>query len=78
MRAADTLSSGLMEPRTIGHFPFFRQNNICMSPVLGSWYGATTEAAESLLAVLHSQGKLTTPRRKNRKIRHKIKIIKSK
>jgi hypothetical protein len=42
-----------------------RQNNICVSAALGSQYGATTVAAESLIAQLHSQGILTTPRRKN-------------
>jgi hypothetical protein len=46
-----------------------------MSPILGS-YGALTEAAESLVAQLHKQGKLTTPRRENQQIRHKIKILK--
>jgi hypothetical protein len=40
-------------------------------------YGATTIAAESLIAQLHSQGKLTTPRRENRKIRHEIKTLKA-
>jgi hypothetical protein len=29
---------------------------------VGSQYGATTEAAESLIAQLHSQSKLATPR----------------
>jgi hypothetical protein len=29
-------------------------------------------------AQLHSQGKLTTPRRENRQIRHEIKILKAK
>jgi hypothetical protein len=47
---------------------FSRQNNICMSAVVGSQYGATTGAVESLIAQLYSQGKLTTPRQKNRKI----------
>jgi hypothetical protein len=41
------------------------QNKICMSPVVGPQYGAMTEAAESLIAQLYSQGKLTTPRCKN-------------
>jgi hypothetical protein len=35
------------------------------------------EAAESLIAQLHSQGKLITPRRENRKIRHEIEILKA-
>jgi hypothetical protein len=54
----------------VGHFPaykFFLQTSICMTSVLGSQYGATTEAAESLIAHLDSQDKLTTPRRENRK-----------
>jgi hypothetical protein len=38
---------------------FFRQNNICMSVVVGSLYGAITVATESLIAQLDSQGKLT-------------------
>jgi hypothetical protein len=49
-----------------------------MSAVLSSQYGATTVAAESLRAQLHSQGKLTTPRRENRKIRHELEILKAK
>jgi hypothetical protein len=39
--------------------------------------GATTEAAESLKAQLDSQAKLTTPRRKIKKIRHENKILKA-
>jgi hypothetical protein len=35
-----------------------------------------TEAATSLIAHLYSQGKLTTPRRENRKIRHRNEILK--
>jgi hypothetical protein len=35
------------------------------------------EAAESLRAQLHSQGKLTTLRHENRKIRHEIEILKA-
>jgi hypothetical protein len=53
----------------------FRQNTICMNAIVGSLYGSTTEAAESLIAQLHSQGKLTKPRRENRKIRHEIEIL---
>jgi protein-L-isoaspartate O-methyltransferase len=44
---------------------------------VGSSYGATTEVPASLIAQLHSQGKLTTPRRVNRKIRHEIEILKT-
>jgi hypothetical protein len=36
-----------------------------------------TKAAESLIAQLHSQGKLTTPRHKNKKNWHEIKILKA-
>jgi hypothetical protein len=43
-----------------------------MSPVV-----ATTGAAESLIAQLHSQSKQTTPRRENRKVRHEIEILKA-
>jgi hypothetical protein len=45
----------------------FRQNNICLSAVVGSQSGATTRAAESLIAHLQSQGELTTPRREKSK-----------
>jgi hypothetical protein len=48
-----------------------------MSAVVGSQYGATTGAAESLIAQLHSQGKLTTPRGKNRRIRLENEILKA-
>jgi hypothetical protein len=48
-----------------------------MSAVMGSQDGATTEAAESLIAQLDSHGKLTTPRRKNRKIWHENEILKA-
>jgi hypothetical protein len=41
-----------------------------------SQYGATKEAAESA-AQLHSQGKLSTPRHENRKIRDEIEILKA-
>jgi hypothetical protein len=37
-----------------------------------------TGAAESLIAQLHSQGKLTAPKCKNRKIRHENEILKAK
>jgi hypothetical protein len=40
-------------------------------------YGVTIEAAESLTAQLHSQSKLTMPRRENRKIRHENEILKA-
>jgi hypothetical protein len=55
---------------------FFRQNNIRMRAVVDSQNGATTLAAESLIAQLHSQGKVTTPSRKNLKIRYEIEILK--
>jgi hypothetical protein len=42
-----------------------------------SQYGATTVAAESLIAQLLSQGKLTTPSRENLKIRHEIENLKA-
>jgi hypothetical protein len=47
-----------------------------MSAVVGSQYGATTGAAESLIAQLHSQGKLTKPRRENKQNRHENEILK--
>jgi GH35 family endo-1,4-beta-xylanase len=40
-------------------------------------YGATTIAAESLIAQLHSHGKLTTLRRENQKIRQEIETLKA-
>jgi hypothetical protein len=49
-----------------------------MSASLGSQYGATTVAAESLIAQLNSQGNLTTPRRENLKILQEIEILKAK
>jgi hypothetical protein len=48
-----------------------------MSTVVASQYGATTGAAKSLIAQLHPQGKLTTPRRANRNIRHENEILKA-
>jgi hypothetical protein len=50
-----------------------------MSAVVGAKYGATTGAAESLIAKLNSQGKLTKhkQRRENRKILHKNEILKA-
>jgi hypothetical protein len=47
-----------------------------MSPVVGSQYGATAGAAESLIAQLNSQSKLITPRRENRKIQQENEIKK--
>jgi hypothetical protein len=46
---------------------FSHQTSICLSAVVGSQYRATTVAAESLIAQLDSQGKLTMPRRENKK-----------
>jgi hypothetical protein len=48
-----------------------------VSAVVGSQYGDTTGAAEYVIAQLYSQGKLTTPSHKNRKIRHENEILKS-
>jgi hypothetical protein len=58
MSAPEALSTACKEPRTgtVSIFKIFRQNNICMSAIVGSQYGATTAAAESLIAQLHSQG----------------------
>jgi hypothetical protein len=64
----------------LGQFPsskFVLQNYICISAVVGSQYWAMTKAAESLIAQLYSQGKLTTPHRENRKIRHENEILKA-
>jgi hypothetical protein len=44
---------------------------------VGSQYGATTGAAKSLIAQLESQGKITTPRSKNKKIRYENEILKA-
>jgi hypothetical protein len=57
---------------------FFRQNNICMKAVVDSQYGAMMVAADRLGAQLHSQCKLTTPRHKNKKIRHENELLKLK
>jgi hypothetical protein len=68
MRAPEALSTGLKRAPDWDRVyldKFFRQNNIFMSAVVGSQYAATTGAPESLIAQLHSQGKLTTQRREN-------------
>jgi hypothetical protein len=49
-----------------------------MGAALSSHYGATAGAAESVRAQLHSQNKLTTSRRENRKIRHENELLKAK
>jgi hypothetical protein len=49
-----------------------------MKAINDSQYGAMVEAADRLGAQLHSQCKLTTPRHKNQKIRHKTKLVKAK
>jgi hypothetical protein len=49
-----------------------------MSAVVGSQYEDTTGATEILIAQFHSLGKLNTPRRENREIRHVNEIIKAK
>jgi hypothetical protein len=77
MRATETPSKGLQRAPgwdSVHLQNFFRQN---MRVVVDSQYGPTTVSAESLIAQLHSQGKLTTPSRENRKIRHKIEILKA-
>jgi hypothetical protein len=48
-----------------------------MNAVVGSQYGATTGTVESLIAQLHSQGKLSTPWCENLKIRLKSEILKA-
>jgi hypothetical protein len=80
MRAPESSKYGAAKSPGLGQCPsskYFRQNNICLSAVMGSQYGATTGAAGSPISQLHSQGKLTTPRRENRKIRHENKILKA-
>jgi hypothetical protein len=79
MRASEVLIRGRKEPRTgtVSIFNIFPKNNICMSAVLGSQYGATARSTESLIAQLHSQRKFTTPRRENRKIRHENAVLKA-
>jgi hypothetical protein len=75
MRALDSSkisNNGAAEPQT------GCQNRICMSSGVGSQYGATTEAAESLTAQLDSQSKVATLRHENRKIQHENKILKAK
>jgi hypothetical protein len=56
----------------------FRQNIFCMGAALGSQYGAMTEAAEIIIAQLHSQSKLTTAWHKNQKIRYENELLKAK
>jgi hypothetical protein len=43
---------------------------------MGSQDGAMTEAVESLIAQLYSEGKVTTPRHENQKILYKNEILK--
>jgi hypothetical protein len=80
MRAPETPSTGLQRALDWGSVhlqKFSAKTNICMRAVVDSQYGATTVAAESLIAQLHSQSKLTTPSRENRKIRHEMEILKA-
>jgi hypothetical protein len=85
MRAPDSSNNskygaGLQEPQTgaVSIFKMFPPKPHLHEPrVVGSQYGAITGAAESLIAQPHSQSKLTTPRGKNRKIRHKNEILKA-
>jgi hypothetical protein len=46
-----------------------------MNAAWGSEYGATTVAAESLIAQLHSKGKVTMPRRENLALSVKIGLM---
>jgi hypothetical protein len=72
--------SGAAKSPGLGLFPsskIFLKNNIYMSALVTPSAGLYTVAAESLKIQLHSQGKLTTPRRENRKIRHEIEISKA-
>jgi hypothetical protein len=48
-----------------------------MRAVVVSQYGAMKEAAESLIAQLYSQGKLTTPIFENGKIQYENEILKA-
>jgi hypothetical protein len=54
----------------------FPPKRLLFTPVVGSQYGATAEAAESLIAQIKSQSKLATLRRKKRKIRYENEINK--
>jgi hypothetical protein len=56
LETPSTRSPGLGE---CPYSTFFRQNNICMRAAVDSQYWTRTVAAESLIAQLHSQGKLT-------------------
>jgi hypothetical protein len=49
-----------------------------MSPVVGSSFRAMPEAGESLIAQLHSQGRVTTPRLENKKKSTRNRNFKSK
>jgi hypothetical protein len=48
-----------------------------MRAVVSSKHGVMTKAAESLIAQLYSQVKLTTPRNENIKIRHEKNFFKA-
>jgi hypothetical protein len=55
-----------------------KRTRVQLQAVDYSQYGATTLAAESQRAQLHSQCKLTTPRHENQKIRHENEFLKAK
>jgi hypothetical protein len=68
MRALETIRTGLqLAPDwDILHLQkFSTKTTFALAP--DSQYGTTTEAAESLIAQLYSQGKLTTPSCENKK-----------
>jgi hypothetical protein len=70
-RSSGYCKSGAEKSLGLGLFlssTFFCQNSNCKNAVI---------AALSLIAQLHSQGKLTTPRRENRKIGHEIEMLKA-
>jgi hypothetical protein len=74
MRAPEALSMGQKEPR-IGTVSSFK--NFPPKQHLHERRSGLLGAAERLIDQLHSQGKLTRPRRENRKIRHKNEISKA-
>jgi hypothetical protein len=75
MSAPEALSTGLQRAPYWGSFPPKQHMHERRSGLPVRGYNRSC-AAESLIAKLHSHGKLTTPRRQNREIRLENEILK--
>jgi hypothetical protein len=67
IKASDTLSPGLPRTRKLSIFTIFPSKQHLHEPCIGLLVQGTLEAEESILAQLHSQGKFTILRCKNKK-----------